>query len=266
MRLTTTKRLHFQFDEGPALTLVPDAPVDVPALIAEKLLALAPAYIQVVPEREVPQSRRDHDRSAPLKPGWFISYRREGQLVGGPQEGDVGRVWKCVRDANRRLRVYTHAGLAVEEGAIEGVTEVNHDGNLVGAWSVSAHGLDGQREQDDPLPSLAAQGLPSYVPDINVCFSCRGRRFWTSIHGATGICAQCHPPVDASVVAMWTDGPGTISDEVIDCRRREFRDLDDAQQQAMQTAFTLSDAEFDALTTGIWDAATWESFWQRGKV
>lgn len=34
------------------------------------------------------------------------------------------------------------------------------------------------------------------------CFSCRGRRFWRSVHGAV-VCAACHPPADPSLFAGW---------------------------------------------------------------
>ncbi len=34
------------------------------------------------------------------------------------------------------------------------------------------------------------------------CRSCRGDRFWVSVHGATN-CATCHPPADPRLVAEW---------------------------------------------------------------
>jgi TubC N-terminal docking domain len=39
------------------------------------------------------------------------------------------------------------------------------------------------------------------------CYSCRGHRFWLSVHGVT-VCAVCHSPADPSLVAKWitTDG------------------------------------------------------------
>ena len=177
MRLQAFRRLHFRFDDGPDVILSPDTSMDVPAATAQQLLALAPDHIQVVPEYDVPLPCRDHDASSALKAGWFITFEWQGVLSGGPGGGDVGRIWKCVRDGNRRLRVFTHGGFAVEEVAIKGVTEVDEAGRIKGAWLLSAHGLDGQRMQNDSLPPLSV----SYVPDLNVCYSCGGRRLFGSL-------------------------------------------------------------------------------------
>ena len=35
-----------------------------------------------------------------------------------------------------------------------------------------------------------------------VCFGCRSRRFWQSIHGVI-ICPRCHPPATSDLVARW---------------------------------------------------------------
>jgi hypothetical protein len=41
------------------------------------------------------------------------------------------------------------------------------------------------------------------------CLSCKGRRFWISIYGVT-ICAVCHPPAAASLVAEWITADGGV--------------------------------------------------------
>jgi hypothetical protein len=38
------------------------------------------------------------------------------------------------------------------------------------------------------------------------CHSCRGRRFWISIHGVA-ICDICHPPAAAALVETWIGEP-----------------------------------------------------------
>ena len=37
---------------------------------------------------------------------------------------------------------------------------------------------------------------------ITPCFTCKGFRFWLSIHGAP-VCAGCHPPAHESLVESW---------------------------------------------------------------
>ena len=37
-----------------------------------------------------------------------------------------------------------------------------------------------------------------------VCYACRSRRFWQSIHGAI-LCNTCHPPSSPDRVARWID-------------------------------------------------------------
>ena len=37
-----------------------------------------------------------------------------------------------------------------------------------------------------------------------ICYSCKGTRFWLSIHGAAA-CATCHPPAAPNLVAEWID-------------------------------------------------------------
>lgn len=41
--------------------------------------------------------------------------------------------------------------------------------------------------------------------DGGPCFSCQSRRRWISIYGAV-LCAECHPPVDRSLVVKWIEG------------------------------------------------------------
>jgi hypothetical protein len=39
-----------------------------------------------------------------------------------------------------------------------------------------------------------------------VCWTCRSRRFWRSVHGRT-VCARCHPPAVPELVAQWLEAP-----------------------------------------------------------
>lgn len=69
----------------------------------------------------------------------------------------------------------------------------------------------------DVLPFDSRDQKPSgrdYVVDLesnvllqhhptDACFSCRGTRFWKSVHDAVS-CATCHPPADPALVAEWT--------------------------------------------------------------
>ena len=63
---------------------------------------------------------------------------------------------------------------------------------------------------DDDLASLKAN-KPAVLTLLRgessptlpaVCFACRGRRLWRSIHGVV-TCARCHPPASPHLVAEW---------------------------------------------------------------
>ena len=56
--------------------------------------------------------------------------------------------------------------------------------------------LDVLAQTADPIATPIFQTLP------DVCYACGTTRRWRSVYGAV-VCARCHPPVDAALVAAW---------------------------------------------------------------
>ena len=53
------------------------------------------------------------------------------------------------------------------------------------------------------LATLRTEASPKLV-----CYACRERHFWRSIHGVV-ICGTCHPPASPDLVAEWLEAsPG----------------------------------------------------------
>ena len=50
--------------------------------------------------------------------------------------------------------------------------------------------------------------LRSPVQAKVVCYACKGRRFWRSVHGVI-VCATCHPPAASERVERWMPEPVT---------------------------------------------------------
>ncbi len=45
--------------------------------------------------------------------------------------------------------------------------------------------------------------------NVDQCFSCRGVRYWRSIHGAQ-ICGTCYPPANEALVSEWIEGHSPV--------------------------------------------------------
>jgi hypothetical protein len=59
---------------------------------------------------------------------------------------------------------------------------------------------------------LELVSLSSIRPDQSdqraaICFACKGRQLWRSIHGPV-VCGDCHPPAVEQLVAEWIDAQG----------------------------------------------------------
>ena len=50
-----------------------------------------------------------------------------------------------------------------------------------------------------------------------VCYACRERRFWRSIHGVV-VCGTCHPPAAPRLVERWL--PGSENEAIDDAGSR----------------------------------------------
>lgn len=79
----------------------------------------------------------------PIQPGWQISWRDHFErLVGGWDEPELGTVAECAWNGSAwRVRLTT--GTEVPLRRIVGVRKMRA-GECVAAWTVTAHGLDGQ--------------------------------------------------------------------------------------------------------------------------
>jgi hypothetical protein len=62
---------------------------------------------------------------------------------------------------------------------------------------------DGTAEAE-PRSSLSTQLIPQWPDSPGACYACGTTRRWRSVYGAV-ICARCHPPADAALVAAWED-------------------------------------------------------------
>lgn len=60
-------------------------------------------------------------------------------------------------------------------------------------------------EHDAGLPQ--GQAEQKAVDAVGPCLSCRGGRFWVSVHGPV-VCGACHPPADPGKVTRWIDCSG----------------------------------------------------------
>jgi hypothetical protein len=66
--------------------------------------------------------------------------------------------------------------------------------------------------------SRAHPGLPMAPWERpGACFACGDTRRWRSVYGAV-VCARCHPPADAAMVAAWLDGDTVIDGDAHDLR------------------------------------------------
>jgi putative DNA primase/helicase len=50
----------------------------------------------------------------------------------------------------------------------------------------------------------AVKAVKAFTKPVEPCFTCRGNRFWISIHGST-VCLACHPPMNPDLVTEWLE-------------------------------------------------------------
>lgn len=72
-----------------------------------------------------------------------------------------------------------------------------HKAELLGLLSAGGSG------QGEARAIAVGITLLSLQPD-GTCYCCKGSRWWLSRYGVL-ICATCHPPAVASIVARWVD-------------------------------------------------------------
>lgn len=79
----------------------------------------------------------------PISPGWLVAYRvADGHLVGGAFDRSAGTVTQAEYGA-LGWRVQVADGTWVPMAAIRSVAKTDPHGQVVAAWEVRAHGLDG---------------------------------------------------------------------------------------------------------------------------
>jgi hypothetical protein len=81
--------------------------------------------------------------SAPLLPGWLITWRdRDGRLRGGCDDREAGTVKEC-RWNQHGWTVSLMDGQRLPLSGIRSVGKTDHRGCVVAAWTVREHGADG---------------------------------------------------------------------------------------------------------------------------
>jgi hypothetical protein len=56
--------------------------------------------------------------------------------------------------------------------------------------------------ESEPQLSSVIPPMSCWRNSSSACYACGGTRRWRSVYGAV-VCAQCHPPADAALVAAW---------------------------------------------------------------
>lgn len=82
----------------------------------------------------------------PLQSGWLVVYRnREGKLCGGSDDRAHGTVSRCDWTPPG-WTLWLTDGQQIPLRSVTGVTRTNAAGDLLAAWEVRTHGLDGNKE------------------------------------------------------------------------------------------------------------------------
>jgi hypothetical protein len=149
------RKIKYFLPSGECVLLVPGIPVPLPESTVRDLRHKAPAHITVHFDT---WQETWHDDQAPLQPGFFIIFRYDGLLRGGPADGAWGQIVKVVRHKGE-WKFFTGKGLIVSESLVRGVRAIHAHGHLLGAWLTKEHGLDGTktRESRTPLADLSAE-------------------------------------------------------------------------------------------------------------
>jgi len=142
----TKKPVKYILPDGETLLLKVGVPVVLPDSQIQELVRKAPGYVTVHFEswHEYP-----HDDQAPVQPGSYIEFYREGRLVGGPEDGDVGRIVKALYH-DGQWRFFTEGKLIVPEASVVSVS------NGHSCWTTRQHGLSGTGRRTIPMRALTA--------------------------------------------------------------------------------------------------------------
>jgi hypothetical protein len=80
----------------------------------------------------------------PIQPGWLVTYREsDGRLQGGDLDRQHGTVASAEYGSRGWVLTLTD-GSSVAFAEIQGVTKTAQDGSVLAAWTVRAHGHDGE--------------------------------------------------------------------------------------------------------------------------
>jgi len=128
--------------------------------------------------------------------------------------------------AVRRLRPTLKDGQRTMGGEVKdvflGLSLPSHTPSTTGQESAhSVHSglfpqisLQGQREEGERVKSIkmgnelnGLNELNERIGGMDPCFCCKGGVFWESIYGSV-VCAECHPPINDSLVKQWIGGRG----------------------------------------------------------
>jgi hypothetical protein len=116
----------------------------------------------------------------PIPIGALVAYYRHGQLRGGLDEPEEGRVIKAkYHRHDKQWRFYLSNGVSLRGRQIRTVSIL--------------------RDAEQALVEDEA-----LCAEPRTCYSCRGFLWWRSIYGARS-CAACHPPATPTLIATWSD-------------------------------------------------------------
>lgn len=97
--------------------------------------------------------------ASPLRFGWLVMYRdQRGALCGGCDDRQHGTVQEC-RWAVGAWTVHLTDGQRLPLSRIQSVGKTDSEGKLVAAWSVRAHGYDGEKAKISP--SMVGEAIPT---------------------------------------------------------------------------------------------------------
>ena len=142
----------------------------------------------------------------------LISYNAHAETSGRP-----AMTGKAFCQAIRRLRPTVMEAQRTVCGAMQWVflglglaaspPSSSHDSRHSHDFSQISLEVGAEREVKDKNLKMGdgvngVNGLKYRQASIAPCFTCRGGRFWVSIHGAT-VCGTCHPPMSPDLVSEW---------------------------------------------------------------
>jgi hypothetical protein len=91
-----------------------------------------------------PTPQNDRAPTPPLQPGWLVVYRdRRGVLCGGGEDREHGTVEEC-RWAGNGWTVHLIDWQRLPLSSLHSVGKTDSTGQIVAAWTVQAHGYDGE--------------------------------------------------------------------------------------------------------------------------